>query len=96
MNLLIWVTGPESSGWLQKKGFYWRRLWKKRWIALHGTEIAYMDRQPNGPNDNLKMTTAMITSAMSIDRDDIDGDPNGFSLHINDGSSPAWNLRAGK
>ena len=37
-----------------------------------------------------------VAKIKSIDRDDIDGDPNGFSLHINDGSSPAWNLRAGK
>ena len=90
----IWVTGPESSGWLFKKGFYWRRQWKKRWVALHGTEIAYMDRQPTGPNDDLKMTTATVTSAMTIDRDDIDGDPNGFTLNINDGSTPPWHLRA--
>jgi hypothetical protein len=27
-------------------------------------------------------------------RDDIDGNPNGFAIHINDGKSPVWYLRA--
>jgi len=90
----IWVTSPEFSGWLMKRGFHWRKLWKKRWVALHGTEIAYMERQPSGNNDSMTITTAEITSATSIDRDDLGGDPNGFALHINDGKSPTWYLRA--
>ena len=29
-----------------------------------------------------------------IDRDDIDGHPHGFAIHVNDGQSPTWYLRA--
>lgn len=35
-----------------------------------------------------------ITSATVIDRDDIDGHPHGFAIHVNDGVSPTWYLRA--
>ena len=29
-----------------------------------------------------------------IDREDIDGNPNGFAIHVNDGTTPTWYLRA--
>jgi hypothetical protein len=29
-----------------------------------------------------------------VDRDDVDGNPNGFAIHINDGHTPTWYLRA--
>lgn len=28
----------------------WRKLWKKRWIALHGSEIVYMEKEPTLEN----------------------------------------------
>lgn len=91
----IWVISPEFAGHLQKKGFYWRKLWKKRWVALHGSEIAYMAEEPNDFNsDKLVITKAQITSATLVDREDVDGHPHGFSIHINDGVSPTWYLRA--
>ena len=40
----VWVISPEYSGWLHKKGFHWRKLWKKRWIAISGAELAYADK----------------------------------------------------
>lgn len=30
----------------------WRKLWKRRWIALHGLEIVYMDKEPTPDNMN--------------------------------------------
>ncbi len=35
-----------------------------------------------------------ITAQSVIERDDVDGNPNGFTLHINDGKSPPWYFRA--
>ena len=91
----VWVTSPEYSGWLEKKGFHWRKLWKKRWVALHGAEIAYMDEEPTEKsNHTLKISKSPITSVTIIDREDIDGHPNGFAIHVNDGKSPSWYLRA--
>jgi hypothetical protein len=91
----IWVISPEFAGHLQKKGFYWRKLWKKRWVALHGSEIAYMAEEPNDFNsEKLVITKAQITSATLVDREDVDGHPHGFAIHINDGVSPTWFLRA--
>lgn len=91
----VWVVSPEFSGFLLKRGFHWRKLWKKRWIALHGAEIAYMAEQPI-PNakEDLTLTKAQITSATIVDRDDVDGHPHGFAIHINDGTTPTWYLRA--
>lgn len=91
----VWVVSPEYAGHLSKRGFHWRKLWKKRWVALHGSEIAYMEEEPSDENqDDLVVTKAVITSATVIESDDIDNNPHGFALHINDGKSPPWYLRA--
>ena len=91
----VWVTSPEFAGYLSKRGFHWRKLWKRRWVALHGAEIVYMDEEPTLENSaSLNISKSQITSATVIDRDDIDGNPNGFAIHINDGNSPTWYLRA--
>jgi len=91
----VWVTSPEFAGWLNKRGFHWRKLWKKRWVALHGAEIVYMDKEPTIENSSsLTMTKAQISASTVIERDDIDGNPNGFAIHINDGHTPTWYLRA--
>ena len=89
----VWVTSPEYSGWLMKKGFHWRKLWKKRWVAISGAELAYADHEPTA-NDKVLVNRSPITASMVIDREDIDGNPNGFAVHINDGKSPVWYLRA--
>jgi serine/threonine protein kinase len=92
----VWLTSPEYSGWLMKRGFHWRKLWKKRWVAISGAELAYADSEPNpsDPGSKVVVKKCPITSAMIIDREDIDGNPNGFAVHINDGKSPPWYLRA--
>ena len=91
----VWVTSPEFAGWLMKRGFHWRKLWKKRWVALHGAEIVYMDKEPTLENSStMVMTKAKITSATTIEPDDIDGNELGFKVNINDGKSPMWCLRA--
>jgi len=91
----VWVTSPEFAGWLQKRGFHWRKLWKNRWLALHGAEIVYMDKEPTLENSTtMVMTKAKITSATIIEPDDIDGNELGFKVNINDGKSPTWCLRA--
>mmetsp|Transcript_25523 Transcript_25523/g.37678 ORF Transcript_25523/g.37678 Transcript_25523/m.37678 type:complete len:829 (+) Transcript_25523:68-2554(+) len=92
----VWVVSPEYSGYLMKKGFHWMKLWKKRWVVLKGSEIAYMSEKPvdGHPSDEYLITKTQITSATVIDREDVDNDPHGFSIHINDGNSPAWHLRA--
>ncbi|CAE7502473.1 CPK3, partial [Symbiodinium microadriaticum] len=54
-----------------------------------------MAEEPNDANsDDLVITKAQISSATFIDREDIDGHPHGFAIHINDGQSPTWYLRA--
>eukprot|EP01036_Dinobryon_divergens_P032277 gene32277-41831_t len=91
----VFISSPEFAGWLNKRGFHWRKLWKRRWVALHGAEIAYMDKEPTSETaSSLNITKAQISTASVIDRDDIDGNPNGFAIHINDGHSPTWYLRA--
>jgi len=91
----VWVTSPEFAGWLKKRGFHWRKLWKNRWVALHGAEIVYMDKEPTLENSaTMVMTKAKITSATIIEPDDIDGNELGFKVNINDGKSPTWCLRA--
>ena len=72
----VWVISPEFAGYLIKRGFHWRKLWKRRWVALHGSEIAYMAEEPNSENkDTITITKAQITSATFVDREDIDGHP---------------------
>eukprot|EP01039_Chlorochromonas_danica_P000439 gene439-473_t len=91
----VYVSSPEYAGWLLKRGFHWRKLWKPRWVALHGAEIVYMDKEPTLENSStMTITKAQITTASVIDREDIDGNPLGFAIHINDGHSPTWYLRA--
>ena len=86
----VWVTSPEYSGWLLKKGFYWRKAWRKKWVAISGAELAYADNDPSDKGSNQKVKKCPITSAMVLVSDDIEGDPNGFAVHINDGKSPTW------
>lgn len=78
-----------------KRGFHWRKLWKRRWVALHGAEIVYMEKEPTVENSaTMTITKAKISTATVVDRDDIDGNPNGFAIHVNDGTTPTWYLRA--
>ena len=91
----VWVTSPEFAGWLTKRGFAWRKLWCKKWIALHGAEIVYMEQEPTLQNSGIKMTKGQLTFASKIDPDDLEGNPLGFAIHLNDGKSPVWYLRAG-
>jgi hypothetical protein len=65
-------------------------------VALHGAEIVYMDREPTNVEngESITITKAQITTSSVIEREDLDGDPNGFAIHINDGHSPPWYLRA--
>lgn len=91
----VWVTSPEFAGWLGKRGFHWRKLWKRRWIALHGAELVYMDKEPTLENSSsMQMTKAVISPATVVSNEDVDGNPLGFVVHINDGKSPVWCLRA--
>lgn len=95
----VWVTSPEFAGWLTKRGFAWRKLWRRKWIALHGAEIVYMEQEPTLANHNagggLKMSKGQLTFATKVDPDDLEGSPLGFAIHLNDGKSPVWYLRAG-
>lgn len=99
----IFIVSPEFGGYLMKRGFYWRKLWKKRWVILHGAEIAYMDKKPENISNikDMNISTAQITSQTQIDSEDLDDDPNGFALMINDyhpgttePKTPTWYLRA--
>ena len=91
----VWVTSPEFAGWLGKRGFHWRKLWKRRWIALHGAELVYMDKEPTLENSSsMQMTKAVINPATVVSNEDVDGNSLGFVVHINDGKSPVWCLRA--
>eukprot|EP00605_Chrysophyceae_sp_TOSAG23-4_P000356 GSChrysophyteH1.ASY1.ANO1.403.1 assembled CDS len=95
LNSSVWVSSPEFAGWLQKRGFHWRKLWKTRWVALHGAEVVYMDKEPTLENSSsMVMTKAQITSSTIIEPDDIDGHELGFKININNGKSPTWCLRA--
>ena len=58
----VWVTSPEFAGWLLKRGFHWRKLWKKRWIALHGAEIVYMEKEPTVENSSGNTSQYIIIS----------------------------------
>lgn len=54
-----------------------------------------MDQEPTLENSsNMTITKAQITTATVIDREDLEGNPNGFAIHINDGQTPTWYLRA--
>lgn len=54
-----------------------------------------MDKEPTLENSsNLTITKSQITGATVIDAADVDNNPNGFSIHINDGHSSTWYLRA--
>jgi serine/threonine protein kinase len=54
-----------------------------------------MDKEPTLENSStMTITKAQITTATVIDREDLEGNPNGFAIHINDGHTPTWYLRA--
>ena len=96
INTSTYVSSPEFAGWLLKRGFKWRKLWKKRWVALHGCELVYMEDEPDpdDPTKDIAMTKALITANTLIDETDVDGHEFGFTIHINDGKSQTWQLRA--
>jgi hypothetical protein len=31
----LFVVSPEFGGILSKRGFYWRKLWKRRWVSIY-------------------------------------------------------------
>lgn len=72
-------------------------------VVLHGAEIAYMDKKPENTSSmkDINISTAQITPQTKIDSEDLDDDPNGFALLINDylpgtteSKTPTWYLRA--
>ena len=73
----VWVSSPEYAGWLVKRGFHWRKLWKRRWVALHGAELVYMDKEPTLENgSSLNMTKVIITSSTAVEEKDVEGKGN--------------------
>ena len=58
--------------------------------------IQIIQSEPTATNmATLNVSKSQITAATVIDREDVDGNPNGFSIHINDNQkSPSWHLRA--
>lgn len=96
----VFLTSPDTSGWLNKRGFHWRKLWKQRWVALHGAEIAYMNKQPSAENvKSIVLTKEQITSKTEVTDEDPEGNPLGFTIHITTDPSliathPPWFLRA--
>jgi hypothetical protein len=44
----------------------WRKLWKKKWVALHGSEIVYMDKEPTLENaSTMTITKAQVCGVSS-------------------------------
>ena len=61
----------------------WRKVWKKRWVALHGMEIVYMDKEPTSKNmSDIQITKAQFTGASVVKEEDPDNDPTGFAIHV--------------
>jgi hypothetical protein len=61
----------------------WRKVWKKRWVALHGMEIVYMDKEPTSKNmSDITITKAQFTGASTVKEEDPDNDPTGFAIHV--------------
>jgi len=48
--LLIFVTNITLIFSFCNDILKWRKLWKQRWVALHGAEIVYMDKEPTSDN----------------------------------------------
>lgn len=94
-NDLMWVRSPDFAGWLVKKGFRWRKLWKKRWVVLDGRDIAYMSDHPDNEHDmeSLQVSRIELQEDMAVNAEDIEGHPFGFILHPGGASEP-WYLRA--
>eukprot|EP01031_Cornospumella_fuschlensis_P025003 gene25003-30203_t len=91
----VYVSTPDFSGWLWKRGFHWRKLWKRRWIALHGVEVVYMDKEPTPENlGSISVSKAKIIETSEVLDSDPENNPLGFSLALNDGSGLVWHLRA--
>ena len=69
---------------------------------LHGTEIAYMDKQPDSAASmkDMDVSKSIVSAASKIDTEDVEDDPCGFALLINDfdtngdAKTPTWYLRA--
>jgi hypothetical protein len=58
-------------------------VWKKRWVALHGFEIVYMDKEPTPKNmAEIQITKAQFTGASVVKEEDPDGDITGFTIHV--------------
>lgn len=58
------TTRTFYSNYISNDYEQWRKLWKKRWVALHGAEIVYMEKEPT-LEDTGNMT---ITKAQVIER----------------------------
>ena len=77
------------SNWLHRltisylKRLQWRKVWKKRWVALHGMEIVYMDKEPTSKNmSDITITKAQFTGASTVKEEDPDNDPTGFVINV--------------
>ena len=53
-----------------------------------------MEEEPTNKSQIKIIHKSQITPAMVIDNDDIDGHPYGFVIHVNNGKTPSWYLRA--
>eukprot|EP01036_Dinobryon_divergens_P038529 gene38529-50602_t len=87
----VYVLSPEYAGWLLKRGFHWRKLWRRRWVALHGAELVYMTAEPK-PGLSLaatEITKVQITAATTISEYDVEGFEHGFAIH----DKSKWLLR---
>lgn len=103
----VWISSPEFAGWLEKKSSNWivnhsvllrntSMLWTSKWVALHGTELVYMDKEPTLENlTDINIRRARITSSAIIEDFDKDGTDNcGFSIQPDGNKEMVWQFRA--
>jgi len=96
----IIVASPEYAAYLKKKRAGWwinqmgqeDMIWKKKWLALHGTAIIYMHSKPDAATaSTLRLKKQQLTEHSAVTTDD-DEDPGAFSIKIDDNTT--WYLRA--
>lgn len=108
----MWVNSPHYCGWLYKKSqsrgsqllsktiFFKEKAWRRKWVALHGSELVYMTNKPDITNLNeikivkheININTTIDCARDELQHKDVDIGKPIFSVHF--ANADTWYLRA--
>jgi hypothetical protein len=93
----LWVVSPHHSGWLQKRGFRWRRRWVRRFVILRDRKLAYFEGQASSSDEVEKAAgerERLRIEITALARVKIVGTEKEFAFSVIPEHGAAWEFRA--